>query len=305
MSSKLLKFAPRLGRGLSRLSIVPMFALAVAWRLRTFRKRTLHVIGETLSVGRVQAIAIYVRSLFAFADFVIEYTITCSRGVAEIFRRTDRVVLEGKEFLEQAVAADRPILIATMHMGHFQLGFLKLVQLMKPTRPLSVFKFSGNDRNEDALFDAFTSLGCPPNALRAKEGGGRDAYLALRRGDIVALTIDLELVVKTRSSVKFFGRDCNMQNGPATIAALTRAVIVPVVNYVDENGRRVVRVERPVDAGARDSGESMPAFIQRTTQQLARTLESWVAMAPHQVHAWSAIADTMAQPVPAEQTKLK
>jgi lauroyl/myristoyl acyltransferase len=296
-----MQLAPRLGRGLSRLVIVPLVGLAVGWRMRAFRARTLAVIGNTLSAGPLRAFSIYVRSLLAFAEFSVEHSITCSRGSAEICRRSTDVVLQGQEHLEQAKAAGRPILVTTMHMGHFQLGFLKMVEILRPSRQLSVFKFSQNDRNEDALFEAFTKLGCTPNALRAGDGGGREAFLALRRGDIVALTIDLELQVKSRSIVTFFGRPCNMQDGPATIAALTRAIIVPVVNYVDRNGRRIVRAERPIDAGARDSDEPMPVFIQRTTQQLARTLESWISMAPHQVHAWSAIADTVVHPVQAER----
>ncbi|HEX7638291.1 MAG TPA: lysophospholipid acyltransferase family protein [Burkholderiaceae bacterium] len=266
--------------------------------MRALQRRTLRGIADTLALGRWRAFGLYVRSLSSFSAFTLDYLVMCRRGTAEIERRIAGLSIQGLEHMEQALASGRPILVTTMHMGNFQLGFLKLVDRLRPARTLSVFKMSLNDRNEDVLFQAFAKLGCPPTAMRAGEDGGRQAYLALRKGDIVAITIDLELQVKSRSVVRFFDRPCHMQNGPATIAALTRALIVPVVNYEDRSGRAIVRVEPPVETDIRATGETMPIAIQRLTQHLAATLERWIRIDPRQVHAWSAIAETLACPLP-------
>ncbi len=299
----MLQYAPILGRRLSLLMLAPFLVLGLLLRLRRFQRRTCRAISASLGLGAARSFALYLRSLFGFSAFNLDYTIMCARGVDEIERRMRDVTVIGRPHLERALATGQPVLVTTMHMGDFQLGFLKLVEQLRPDRLLSVFKLSARSRSEDVLFQAFAKFGYQPNAMRAGDGGGRQAYLALRKGHVVAITIDLELQVTSRSVVQFFGRPCHMQNGPATIAALTKSVIVPIVNYTDSAGRHIVRIEPPIDAASRDAGEGMPAFIHRLTQQLAQTLEAWISIDPGQVHAWTAIAETIACPLPEDHVQ--
>ena len=196
------RHAPALGPRISRFALAPLLTLSLVLRMRALQRRTLRGIADTLALGRWRAFGLYVRSLSSFSAFTLDYLVMCRRGTAEIERRIAGLSIQGLEHMEQALASGRPILVTTMHMGNFQLGFLKLVDRLRPARTLSVFKMSLNDRNEDVLFQAFAKLGCPPTAMRAGEDGGRQAYLALRKGDIVAITIDLELQVKSRSVVR-------------------------------------------------------------------------------------------------------
>lgn len=294
----MIQYAPRLGRRFSRIALTPLMVVSLMVRMRKTQAQTLRGITSALNLRSAAGFWIYVRSLFSFINFGVDYTIMCARGPSEITRQMDELTIQGQEHLVAALATERPILVVIMHMGDFQLGFLRMVDLLRPNRHLAVFKLSERNHNEDVLHEALATLGYEHTVMRARDGGGRQAYLALRKGHIVAITIDLELNVTSRSVVQFFGRPCHMQNGPATIAALTRSVIMPVVTFSDKAGRRVVRAGAPIYANPPQAGQDMPATIQKLTQQVATCLEEWIRIYPGQVHAWSAIAESMAHPVP-------
>lgn len=294
----MIQYAPRLGRKLSRLALGPFMVVSLMFRMRHLQAQTLSGVSDAIGTSRVASFLLYVRSLYSFIGFSVDYMVTCARGPSEIMRQMSKTDIDGAHHFAFALATERPILVVTMHMGDFQIGFLKLVERLRPGRQLSVFKLSDKSLSEAVLLEAFASLGHKPIVLRAGEGGGRQAYLALRKAHIVAITIDLELQVTSRSTVSFFGRPCHMQNGPATIAALTRSLIVPVVNFKDRQGRRIVQVSPPIDSGTAMSGSNMHIAVQQLTQQLADCMEAWIRIDPSQVQAWSAIAETISHPIP-------
>ena len=199
--------------------------------LRPYRRRTVEMIGRSLSLPRWKAWVIFCFGLRSFVRHINSYIQLTNLNVKEICNLASQVRLEGESFLRTTIALDRPVLIVTMHMGDFQLGFLKLVEACSPLeRQLSVFKMSAADAKEGVLLAAFKNFGAYPQILRANDEGGRRAFLALRAGHVVAMTIDLEVSVKTRSIVRLFGHPCHMQNGPATIALINRSLILPVIN---------------------------------------------------------------------------
>jgi len=257
------------------------------------------MIGRSLGIPPWRAWSVFLWGLLAFVRHSDCYAQLADLGVEAISDAADRVHLEGESYFRTVMADTRPVLVVTMHMGDFQLGFLRLVSSCSPlTRPLSVFKMSAEDVRENILLDAFSRLGARPQILRASEEGGRRAFLALRKGQVVAMTIDLEVNVTTRSVVEFLGHPCHMQNGPATIALINRALVLPVVNFKDPNGRRVVRVFPPIDTAELLQGQPMKTRVDALTQEFARILEKWIHARPRQVQAWFAIADTLAAPLP-------
>ena len=273
--------------------------------LRPYRRRTVEMIGRSLSLPRWKAWVIFCFGLRSFVRHINSYIQLTNLNVKEICNLASQVRLEGESFLRTTIALDRPVLIVTMHMGDFQLGFLKLVEACSPLeRQLSVFKMSAADAKEGVLLAAFKNFGAYPQILRANDEGGRRAFLALRAGHVVAMTIDLEVSVKTRSIVRLFGHPCHMQNGPATIALINRSLILPVINYTEKNGQRVVKVHEAIDTLNVFPSLPMLRRIDLLTQQLADQLEGWIHSWPSQVQAWFAIADTLLEPLPAVKVDL-
>ena len=267
-------------------------------RLRPTQKQTVSTIARTLGFGHIQSNWIYLQSLFAFTSFGQRYADRSFSTSEQILAEAQKIVIEGQCHAEAALSTGKPLLIATIHMGDFQLGFLRLMEHYRPLRGTFLFKLNSGDEKEVALMKAFEHVIAAPTVLRVNENGGKTAYLALRQSNIVVLTIDLEVQVKSRSVVNFFGKPCYMQNGPATIAALSKALVVPVVTYKDVKGNKVVRVEPVIDSNAIVHDESIQQRIDRVTQQLAKCLQQWLVISPSQAHLWNAIAATMAHPLP-------
>lgn len=288
-------------------SFMPIKGLLNLWSvLHPYRKRTVEMISRSLRVARWKAWMVFCSGLVSFVRHANGYIQLTNLSIEKICDVATQVRIDGESFLRAAIISDRPVLIVTMHMGDFQLGFLKLVEVCSPLkRQLSVFKMSAADERESILLKAFGRFGAYPQVLRANEEGGRQAFLALRAGHVVAMTIDLEVSVKTRSVVNFLGHPCYMQNGPATIALINRSLILPVINFTEKDGQRVVKVYPYIDTLNVFTSLPMVKRVDLLTQQLANQLEIWIRTWPSQVQAWFAIADTLVEPLPRNRTQIK
>lgn len=289
----LMRLAPYLGRTLSLVILLPWLMRALQRDLRRFNAATVAAIGGSLHLAPGRAQLVFQQSLRSFVRFNINHFFLCRRTARELRQEIDAIRVIGNEKLVPFLTGGQPVLVITIHMGSFQLGFLKLVASIRSERKVFVFKISDGNANEDAIFAAFERESQQIHPLRAGQDGGRRAYLELRKGNVVTMTVDLEVNVTSRSDVAFFGKRCHMQNGPATLAALTRAVIVPIINYIDASGVSTIRVEDPINTQAAFVGESSKDLIDRVTQQIAGLMESWIRIDPTQVHAWSALAETI------------
>lgn len=267
-------------------------------QLRPWQAQTISCISLALKTDRFHSMWIYLKSLSAFLSFGQDYADRRYKSPNEVLAEAKRIFIEGERHPKAALSTGRPLLIVTIHMGDFQLGFLRLMERFRPARKTFLFKLNAGDEKETALMKAFESLMNPPTVLRVKEGGGRAAYLALRQSHIVVMTIDLEVKVNSRSVVDFFGKPCYMQNGPATIAVLSKALVIPIVTYKNHKGHKVVRVEPSIDSCANAQGETIEQRIDRVTQELANCLQQWLINWPEQAQAWTSIADTMVCPLP-------
>jgi KDO2-lipid IV(A) lauroyltransferase len=291
---KLQRFKASLIRGLLNLYGV----MVLRGRLRPMQKQTVLTIARTLGLSYIKSNWIYLQSLFAFISFGQRYAGRSFSSTEQILEEAKEIIIEGESHAEAALSTGKPLLIATIHMGDFQLGFLRLMEHYRPQRKTFLFKLNTADKKEAALMKAFERVVAAPTVLRVNENGGKTAYLALRQSNIVVLTIDLEVQVKSRSVVDFFGKPCYMQNGPATIAALSKALVVPVVTYKDVKGNKIVRVEPVIDSDAIVHDEPIQQRVDRVTQQLAKCLQQWLVTYPSQAHVWTSIAATMAHPLP-------
>ena len=267
-------------------------------QLRSLHSQTISGIEHALKTGRFHSTWIYLQSLSEFVKFGQNYEERGCKSSNEVIAEAKKILIEGESHTEVALSTGRPLLMVTIHMGDFQLGFLRLMEHFRPARKTFLFKLNSGDHKEAALMTAFEEIIAAPTVLRMNESGGKAAYLALRQSHIVVMAIDLELQVNSRSVVDFFGKPCHMQNGPATIATLSKALVVPVVTFKNDKGQNVVRIEPFIDSGANVEGETTQQRIDNITQQIAKCMQQWLINWPEQAHSWTSIADTMACPLP-------
>ena len=104
----------------------------------------------------------------------------------------------------------------------------------------------------------------------------RDIFRVMRKPAILGMVVDWGF----RSDdlpVKLFGSWTTLPAGPATLAARTRATIVPVVARRTEDGRY-----RPEMYGPIEVADTSPAALATATQAIADALQDMIAQAPDQ-----------------------
>lgn len=278
---------------LSKTLLLPFLTWLELRRVKPFEQGTLKAISRAIRSDKAHVRNVYKSSVKNYIALGMDFLFLarCSSRTRQKQLASTRVL--GAEHLSEVLDSSRPILIISMYMGNFPLGFLKLMSEVKNKRKIFAFKFNNQTANETLLFSLFQNTSQDIEPLRAGEEGGKRAFLELRKGNIVAMVVDAEVHVTSRENVLFFGENCAMQGGPATLALLTKAVIVPIINYQDRHGQAVVQVESAIYPEKQTAAESPRQVIQCLTQAIAEQMEDWVQMAPQQVLRWSSLAHIM------------
>ncbi|MBI2090453.1 MAG: phosphatidylinositol mannoside acyltransferase [Deltaproteobacteria bacterium] len=205
---------------------------------------------------------------------------------AELFwLRADRlgvvdqhVTLEGGEYLTAARQAGRGMILAVPHLGNWEIGARVLVER---NIPVTVVAEALADRSMTEWFTATRRM-LGMDVLLAAEGSHLAPALArrLRKGGAIALMTDRDLARKGLE-VQFFGELTTLPAGPALLAELTGAALLPAAVYFRPGrGHRVV-IRPPLEAiqsGSRAERRQVLA------QQLAAAVEALVREAPTQWH---------------------
>lgn len=190
-------------------------------------------------------------------------------------REIDRHMrVEGKEFLDAALAEGRGAVIAATHSGNWDLPgvwggrtYGRATTVAERLKP-------------EELFDAFV-------AMRTKfgleivphQGGPRPPFTVLKErvqaGGIVALVSDRDLT-NNGVEVQFFGATARMAAGPAALARSSGAVLLPAAVWND--GDTVVfQIHEPLPVSREES-------VQAITQRLADVFAVDIAAHPEDWH---------------------
>src|SRR5689334_844991 len=180
------------------------------------------------------------------------------------------------EYLDQARAIGKGVLVVSCHMGSYE----EAAAIWSATQaPVSLF---AEELEPRALFEWYRDtrgrLGI--SVLPLDHGGIRKVMQALREQEIVITAIDRD-VTGSGYLMPFFGRLAPIPLGPAAIALRMGTPILPVCVWRLDDDTFQVETAPPVIA--RSSG-NVRADQVRTTQELLRHMERFIARHPEQWH---------------------
>jgi len=189
----------------------------------------------------------------------------------------DRFIIgEGLEYLTEAKAKGKGIVIALPHIGSWEwggsflnslgLGMLAVAEALEPRELFEWFK-----KRREQIGIRIEPLDAHAGTLLLNE---------LKNGGVVGLLCDRD-IQGNGIDVEFFGETVTMPAGPATLALRTGATLVAAACYSGP-GRDHFAVITPPIAAEREG--KLRDDVARATQAVATTLEGLIRRAPEQWH---------------------
>ena len=253
----------------------PFFTWGTWTFSRSVRDATLanarRILGDDSTPQQRQAIAR--DTVSSFFDFVCDVGWTLDASRDDLNSRIATV--EGREGYKAARALHRGAIIATAHMGSFEVGMAAL--LHSEQRIHVVFQRDQADLFEQLRSDLRAKLGI----VEAPVGEGLRTWVALRDAlladEVVAIQADRVMPGQKGQKVPFLGGHMMIPAGPIKLAMITGAPIIPVFSIRQPDGRIIVKIEQPIYVEP-----ARPELFEPALLQLADVIAKYVRLHPGQ-----------------------
>jgi KDO2-lipid IV(A) lauroyltransferase len=186
---------------------------------------------------------------------------------SELLRSVDVV---GRDHLEQAVARGRGVILASTHIGNWELGAVMLAHWGYTLHAVAGVQLSR--WLTPAVRDTRTELAIH---TVAPEDGFRKLLRALDHNDVVALMVDGD-IYNQGQPVEFFGREMPFPAGPGMLAQRTGALIL--CGYCERlaPGRFRIVMEPALDPASFATVGALNAAVAQTVEGHIRShLDQW------------------------------
>ena len=186
----------------------------------------------------------------------------------------ERIEIEGDEHFDEAIAYGRGIIFTGAHMGSIEVA--STLVLLKGFKITSVA-----ERLPKMLMDWLIACRAEMGVeLLPAVGSGMALVRRLRRGEMVALVVDLGISNGDGLKVRFFGHETMFPMGPARLARLSGAPIVFGWAARKPGGRYVAHVSAPILSNRdldpeEDAREITHRIVREFEQAVRRYPEQW------------------------------
>jgi KDO2-lipid IV(A) lauroyltransferase len=185
------------------------------------------------------------------------------------------------EYLEEARALGKGVLVVSCHMGSYEVVSAIWSATLTPV------SFFAEELEPRAMFEWYrdTRARLGISVLTLDLGGIRKVLQALRDEEMVVTAIDRD-IVGTGYPMPFFGRLAPIPLGPAAIALRTGTPILPACVYRLPDD--TFQAEAAPLVFAQDTGNPRADQV-NATEQVLRQLETFIRRRPEQWHVPHAI----------------
>lgn len=186
----------------------------------------------------------------------------------------DRVDIEGEEHFDEARAYGKGVIFTSAHMGSVEVA--STLVLLKGFKITSVMERLNPRMLMDWVVTCRAKMGVE---LLPTVGSGMKLVRRLRRGEMVALVVDIGISGGDGVKVPFFGHETEFPAGPARLARLSGAPVVFGWAARKPRGRYLAHVSAPILSN-RDLDPDEDA--RQITRRMVREFEQAVRRYPEQ-----------------------
>jgi len=200
----------------------------------------------------------------SFNEFIFEFF---KIPLLDRQRMAETLSFEGLHNLDSALAYGNGVIVATAHIGNWEMGGAALALLGYKLHVVAGIQFSS------ALSEHVKNVKRKLNIdVVSPEEGYRALFRALSDNELVVLLVDGD-VFANGLELDFFSRPARIPSGAAALALKTKAAIVP--GYVKREGplRFCVHVDEPI---LPVSTGNKAADIERLSKQVLSRVESYI-----------------------------
>lgn len=188
-----------------------------------------------------------------------------------------QVSWQGAQYLDDALAHGRGVILAGAHLGSFDI--LSQLSAQRGTPMAILVELLPNPGQFELVGRLRGSLGL--RMLPATPGGIKAAIRLLRAGGMVGIACDRD-VQRHGVQIDFFGEEASLPSGAIEIALRTGAAVLPCFGLRLGFRRYAIRLEPALDLPAASSLSRDPAVVRSGVLQLSRILESYLHQYPGQ-----------------------
>ncbi len=188
--------------------------------------------------------------------------------------------VHGQSHFHAARKARRGMILATAHMGSFEVGIAALRQLESDVTV--VFQRDRLGLFEQLRTQLRQSLGVREVAVDDGLGSWATLKDVLSRGEVVLMQADRVMPGQKGAKVPFVNGHIDMPIGVAKLAALSGAPIVPVFTERHDDGSVSVFIEPAIEPPTTAEFYANRGGVPQAMKQLAAVIESHVKARPHQ-----------------------
>jgi len=249
-------------------------------RRRATRASLAHVLGTTPDDRRVDRLA---RRMYRnYGEYVVELMRLPTMPPGALVREVD---LSAADEIEEARGLDRGVIMVGAHLGHNEAGAASVADRGWHVSVL------GDDTEYRELFDHLSRQRAAWGIHLLPWRNLRGMYTALRRHELVGMLVDWGYR-PDGVPVRLFGEWTTLPPGPATLAARTGAVIMPIAIPLLQSGTMRYRGET---SPLIEVASAEPAEIARATQAIAAAMERAIRRYPDQWWVFKAMWPETAQ----------
>ena len=275
-----LSFLPvHVGYFVARLVADVIYLLAVRSRKRVSANMR-HVLGTGADKGRLRRA---VRAIFRNTAKNYFDLIRLPRLTVDDLKKG--VTIDGWHHLEKALSKRKGVILATAHLGSFDLAAqalvarsVKLAALVEPLQPAPLFRHVTNLRESKGLT-------CFPVGF----GALKRSMLSLRRGEVVVILCDRNVTGKGLK-VKFFGEETTLPVGAIALALRTGAAMIPAFSVRQTNNQLGLYIEPPLSLVSTGSHR---VCVRTNLEKLIVIIEKYIRRYPEQ---WTTLEPVWGQP---------
>lgn len=250
------------------------------------RRNLMRITGK----GPLASLGLTYRLFYNFSRFMVAYA-GMRDARLEQFRDRLEGIEEADRVLGPLIREGNGVIIATLHMGHWDLGLKLLSAYGVPTHvvmlredPDEVRRYAEEARDNPTL--RVHPMGAPML--------GVELMLALKRGELVALQTDRSAGPNV-VTLPFFGAPAALPSGPVELAMATGAPILPIFILFGRGRRYRLLTGEPLRF-ERAGRKGDPRALEGAMQRLAAMMESVISSHPDQ---WFNFYDYWKSPAPA------